>query len=222
MTRKNTFISMIMIIVLVGCTKTQINDSLVKASPINQSATATVLSANVKDKSFAECVQKELENYIPILRFIPEDKFREALFPWFEPSTSSQTMEDLGSMMNNLLVQDRIRSIGIRFVIFVAGHESKGKFGGPFFAGGSYGGVGALGYTSSDRKSEISAVIWDIKEMASLGDVQVEKSGSFKWIGLFLPIPIPDSTRSGACSETAKRISNCLTGKTSRTVNSDY
>ena len=221
MTRKNTFIFMIMIIVLAGCAKTQINDSLVEISHINQPATATVLSANVKDKSFAECVQKELENYIPILKFIPEDKFREALFPWFEPSTSPQSIEGLGSMMNNLLVQDRIRSIGIRFVIFVAGHESKGKFGGPFFAGGGYGAVGALGYTSSDRKSEISAVIWDIKEMASLGDVQVEKSGSFKWIGLILPIPIPDSTRSGACSEAAKRISNCLTGKTARTGNSD-
>ncbi|MFC1534800.1 hypothetical protein ACFL7M_15710 [Thermodesulfobacteriota bacterium] len=208
-----------LILIIFSCAKTQVKDSLIESPHINQPVSATVLSKNVKDKSFADCVKKELKNNISTLKFIPEDKFREALFPWFEPSTYPKSVEKLGSMMNNHLVQDRIQSIGIRFIIFVGGYESKEKFGGPFIVAGGFGAVGALGYTSSDRKSEISAIIWDVKEMASLGDVQVEKSGSFKWIGIILPIPIPDFTKSKACSETAKRLSNCLTGKRSHTGN---
>ena len=67
-----------------------------------------------------------------------------------------------------------------------------------------------LGYTSSDRKSEISAVIWDLEKRVSLSEVKSEKSGSFRWIGLILPIPIPDATESEACRETAEQIGNCL------------
>ena len=165
------------ILVFVGCTKTHVKDSLLRTPRINQPATATVLSINVKDKIYAKCVQKELENYISILKLIPEDNFREALFPWFELSTCPKSVEELASIMDNHLVQDRIRSIGLRFIIFVGGHESKEEFHGPFLFGADIHGVVFLGYTSSERKNEISAVIWDINEMVSLGDVQVEKSG---------------------------------------------
>lgn len=208
MTRKNIFI--FMILALVSCTKTQVKDSPIETPQINQPAIATVLSTNVTDNTLAECVQRELEIDIPNLKFIPEDKFRDALFPWFEPNTSPQSIEDLGSLMNHPLVQDRIQSIGVHFIIFVGGYQFKGEFGGPFMVVGGFGAAGAFGYISADRKTQITAVIWDFKKKVSLGEVKTEKSGSFKWIGLILPIPIPDASESAACRETAARIWNCL------------
>jgi len=165
---------------------------------------------NPGEEKFANCVQEELAKNVSGLKFIAEDRFRDALFPWFESGTFPRSIEELDLTMNQPLVLDRIQSIGIRFVIYVGGYKSKGKFDGPFMVTGGFGAAGALGYTSADRKTEIKAVVWDLEKRVSLGEVDVEKSGSFKWIGLIIPIPIPDATESAACRETAERISNCL------------
>lgn len=207
---KQALFSILMLILLGGCTKSQINDSLVEPVHLNGPAIATILPLSLGEGHFADCVQAELAKNISEIKFIAGDKFRDALFPWFEPSTFPKNMEDLGATMNQPLVLDRIQSIGIRFIIFVGGHKLKGEFDGPFTFVGGFGAAGAFGYISSDRKTEIKAVLWDLEKMVSLGEVEVEKSGSFKWIGLILPIPIPDVTESSACRETAERIANCL------------
>jgi len=207
---KQVFFFISMIFLLIGCTNSQFKDSLVEPAYSNQPIIVTLLPMNQAEKEFAECVQTELEKNIPALKFIPGDKFRDALFPWFEPNTFPKNIEDLTSTMHQPLVVNRIQSIGIRVVIFVGGYSWKGKFDGPFMVAGGFGAGGAFGYISSDRKTEIKAVLWDLGKIVSLGEVEVEKSGSFKWIGLILPIPIPDVTESEACRETAERISNCL------------
>lgn len=218
---KRAVVIFFMIMVLHGCTKPQVKDSSKGASPVDQPVAATILSTDSEDRGFADCVQRELKNRISGLEFVPEDRFRDALFPWFEPSTAPTEIGQLASIMKKTLVRDRIQSLGIRFVIFVGGFTSKEEFKGPFMVTGGYGAAGALGYTSSDRKTAISAVVWDIKKMASLGDIQVEKTGSFKWIGVILPIPIPDTTKSSACTETAKGISDCIPAKGSLKDQSD-
>ena len=177
---KRTIIFIFMIFVLTGCARPQVKDISKQHSHLSEPASAIVLSINPEDKDFAECVQRELENHITTLTFVPEEKFRDALFPWFEPSTAPKSIEELGSTMNRPLVRNRIQGFGIRFVIFVGGHKSKEKFEGPFIVTGGFGAAGALGYTSSDRKTEISAVVWDLKEMASL-----KKWGQKKWGQIF-------------------------------------
>ena len=199
--------------VVFGCSKSQVKDYLVEPTYSNQLTIVTILPISGVDKKYAECVKMELANNISELKIIPEEIFRDALFPWFESSTAPKSIEDLGTTMNRPLVLDRIRRIGIRYVIFVGGSKIKEQFSGPFIVVGGFGAAGAFGYTSSDRTTEITAVIWDLEREISLGEVEVEKSGSFKWIGIILPIPIPVFTESNACSEAAKRISNCLTGK---------
>ena len=207
---KQALLFITIIVLSVGCTKSQIKDSLVRPAHSNRPSIATIVPMNPGEEKFANCVQEELAKTDSELTFIAEDRFRDALFPWFEPCTFPRSTEELDSRMNQPLVLDCIQSIGIRFVIFVGGYKLKGEFDGPFTVVGGFNAAGALGYTSAYRKTGIKAAIWDLERRVSLGEVEVERSGSFKWIGLIIPIPIPDATESGACRETAERISNCL------------
>lgn len=215
MKRQLIFISTLTLIVF-GCAKSQVVDTLVQPAYSDQASIVTILPMNLREKKFAECVQAELAKSSPELKFIAEEEFRDALFPWFEPSTIPNSEQELSSMMNHPQVRERIQSIGIRFVIFVGSYKFKGV-NGAFFAVGGFGSAGVFGYTSADRKFKLWAVIWDLEKMVSLGEVEVGKSGSVKLIGIILPIPIKVQffTESGVCRETAERISNCLKGKVS-------
>ena len=76
------FISMISML-LFGCMKSQIEDSLITSSHRYEATTITVLSNNQDDENFAGCLQSELIKVLPDLKIIPEYRFRNDLFPWF-------------------------------------------------------------------------------------------------------------------------------------------
>ncbi|MGB2930596.1 MAG: hypothetical protein WBB70_17035 [Desulfobacterales bacterium] len=212
---KYKFLCILLIVsVIFGCTKSQIKDSLKTHSRSNQYTSATIFPINPKDKDFAECLQRELIEDIPNLKFIPEVKFRDALFPWFEPNTAPKSIEELSALLSKTLVKKRIESLGVELLIFVHGRTEQKEYDGfllhlatPFAYGGSY------GYLSAERGTNITTTVWNLKESFSIGDTDIHAKGKVRWIGLILPVPIPAFTESEACSETAKRISNCITGQ---------
>jgi hypothetical protein len=215
---KYKFFSILIIVsVIFGCTKLQIKDSLKAHSLSNQYTTAVIFPSYLKDKEFAECVQKELIEDIPNLKFIPEDKFRDALFPWFEPNTAPKSIEELSALVSKTLVKKRIENLGVEFLIFVHGRTEQKEYDGFLLHMIGYGYGGSYGYLSAERGTHIITTVWDLKESVSIGDTDIYSKGKVRWLGLILPVPIPAFTESEACSETAKRISNCLTGKGSPT-----
>jgi len=203
------FISTI-IIVIFGCTKSQIKDSLKAHFRTNQYTTATIFPINLKDKKFAECVQEKLKDDLKYLKFVPGEKFREALFPWFEPNTAPKTIEELSILLTKPMVKKRIESLGVELLIYVHGHTKmydEANDGSPFCLVHTY-----------QRETHIWTTVWDIKEIVRLGDTDISYEGTVV-LGAFVILPIihPVLSESSACNETAKRISNCLKGKDSST-----
>ena len=197
--------------VIFGCTKSQVKDSLKTHSRANQYTTATIFPINLKDKEFAECVQEELKDDLKYLKFFPGDKFREALFPWFEANTAPQNIEELSALLKKTLVQKRIESLGVEILIYVHGYTKMYDegFGGYPYVGGLY---------SAERETHIWTTVWDLKEMVRVGDTDISFQGTvYGGIAVVVPFAILAFTESSACKETAKRISNCLTGKVSPT-----
>ena len=143
------------------------------------------------------------------MKIVPEDKFRDALFPWFESNTFPNDIDELSNLMNNDFVRERIESLGVRFVILIHGLTAQSKLEG----GGGGVGVAAVGILAAERETRIHATVWDLNEVVSLGDVNAESQGDVGTIIIGLPIPMLAFTESTACSEVAKQISNCITGR---------
>jgi len=93
---------LIIVSVIFGCTKSQIKDSLKAHSLADQYTTAAILPINLKGKEFAECVQEELKEDLQYLKFFPGNKFREAMFPWFEPNTAPRNIGTICPTKQNL------------------------------------------------------------------------------------------------------------------------
>ena len=201
---------LLIVSVILGCTKSQIKDSLKEHSRANQYTTVTIFPINRESKEFAECVQEELKEDFQYLKFVSGDKFREALFPWFEPNTAPQNIEELSALLTKPLVKKRIESLGVELLIYVKGYTKNDVQGGgaPMIAVGGGG----------ERETHIYTTVWDIKEIVRVGDTDISFQGTvYGGIAVVVPFAILAFTESSACKETAKRISNCLTGKVSPT-----
>ena len=210
---KNKFLCILIIVsVIFGCTRSEIKDSLKAGSPANQYATATIFPINPEDKEFAECVQEKLKEKLQYLKFIPEDKFREAMFPWFEPNTAPKEIEELSDLLSKALVRKRIESLGVELLVYVHGYSKMNDEG-------AYNILLSMGYYG-ERETHIWTTVWDLKEIVRVGDTDISFKGSAGG-GIFIVPPfvyiIPAFTETSACGETAERISNCLKGKVSNT-----
>jgi hypothetical protein len=181
-----------------------------ECSRANQYTTATVLSIDRVDNKFAECVQKKLKKYLQYIKFIPGEKFREALFPWFEPDTAPKEIEELSALLSKTIVKKRIDSLGVELLIYVQGFTETHDAG--------VGGMHCLIVYSAERVTNISTTVWDLKEIVHIGDTNIFRQGPVH-AGCLLIIPfiIPTFTESDACGETAKQIYDCLTSKVPQT-----
>ena len=200
----------------VGCTTFNLQDTIKGSLHIASYQAIAVLPQGVSpdDMDVAECVARKVQRTTPTPRVIPAQEFRDALFPWFEPTTAPNTPDELGSLLDKRLVQERIVSLGVRYVIFLSGTTAQGDFGGPFFCGGGYGGGGCFGYIAADRKSHISATIWDLEEADSPGTVDVETSGTIVVPAFILPFFVtPAMTETYACSVMGERLARFISGE---------
>jgi hypothetical protein len=201
---------LIIISIIFGCTKSQIKDSLKARHPEDQYTTATIFPINLESKEIAECIQGKLKEDLQYLKFVSGERFREALFPWFESNTAPQNIEELSALLSKTLVQKRIESLGVELLIYVIGYtRSRGES-----TSGSM--IGLV--VSAERETHIWTTVWDLKEIVRVGDTDISFKGPIGGgiIGI-VPFVVLAFTESSACNETAKRISNCLTGKDSIT-----
>jgi hypothetical protein len=198
--------------IILSCTKSQIKESL-KAPPLtNHYITATILPINLEGKEIAECIQKELKEDLQYLKFFPGDRFRENLFPWFEPNTAPQNIEELSALLTKPLVRKRIEGTGVELLICLHGYTKEYDI----VSGGCWIALGG----GAKRETHIKTTLWDLKNIISLGDVDISfkgtTAGGITIIPPFIYV-IPAFTETKACKETAKRISDYLTGKDSST-----
>jgi hypothetical protein len=211
---KYKFLCILLIVsVIFGCgMKSQIKDSLRRCSGANQYTTVTIFPIHPEAKEFAECIQKELKEDLQYLKFFPGDKFREVMFPWFEPNTAPKYTEELSALLSKTLIKNHIESLGVELLIYVNAYTKKIDEDGDFIIIGVF-------YTD-ERETHIQTTVWDLKEIVRVGDTDISFKGTEFFVLTFIPpflIPVPTFTDRSACKETAKRISNCLTGKDSIT-----
>lgn len=171
-------------------------------------------SQDFDDDEVENCIRPAMHSVNPKLCFVPAKQFRENLYPYFTPRTTSHDLQGYKSVLDKAAVQQRIDSLGVRYVIILTkGWTDTGWHGG-IICGGGYGGGGCLGLSWWDRKSELGFAIWDLRAKSHVGNVQSEAKGTGIMPAFLLPIPLyVPATKSAACNELGVRLAKLLSGQ---------
>ncbi|HXV09195.1 MAG TPA: hypothetical protein VD839_00175 [Burkholderiales bacterium] len=166
------------------------------------------------DDGWMSCMEDGLREGAPTLRFIESERFRDALFPWFEPSVQQPaTPEAWAKRLSEPAISDNAVQIGATYVLFIGGHTENGPMNGSLSCGGGPGAMGCFGFTTGARLTKMRVTLVDLARKELVGDVEVSESGSFSWLGVVLPIPIISATEADACRRALDNVLGLLDGR---------
>lgn len=186
----------------------------------DEALTFVALSKSISEDLVA-CVEGALSEQELDLTIVPSRQFRDSLFPWFEPSTAPRSDDDLVSLMDRPAVFRRIDDLGLRYVVsLTGGSETVGNDGWGGCAGG-YAAVACVGGAEVERKTELTAAVYDLTARQSVGEVTATGSGTFEaGLILFVPYILVSTTEADTCHALAHRVGAYIVGTSSDSVES--
>lgn len=167
-----------------------------------------LLPASRGAQRWVECVSDALDDKTRA-RIVGADRFRDALFPWFETSTLPDTAEGLAQRIRRALAHAGTQSTLYPTLALIGG-DTTNQFKGPFYCGGNAMGAGCLGAASGERKTVIRVAIWDLQRATQTTEFESSESGTSILLGLVLPIPLIAATEGRACELAASGLSQAL------------
>ena len=160
-------------------------------------------------ESWAECMSSALrEGPLPI---VETKAFRDAVFPWFEPSVYQPTTSRAwAGRLGNGLIRAGAREAGARYVLFVGGSTIEGESEGPLLGVGGAAGAACFGWTSADRNTYLKLKLVDLMSGEVRGEIENSESGSSTLACFFVPVPIISMTETRACYGAAAKVREVL------------
>ncbi len=204
-------------IIASGCVTTRVEEYFTQ-QPIMDSDDVVVILTNRQDalveteKSFSSCVHSALASRGAGDRVIPEQDFRDALFPWFESRLAPNKPEALPQMMKNPRIAERIEAMNVRYLVWIHGESERSNQQGAMSCSISTAGGGCVGLVSWDNDSNYEASIWDLREGESMGIISSEAAGTTVIPAIGLPIPLIARTQTASCKGLADQLSTMLNG----------
>jgi len=165
-------------------------------------------AASKTDYDFVECVSKSLASDDFGVQVVPEQTFVDALYPYFETSSAPMQAQALGALQQEPAVVEKLADLGARYIVWMRGNTETVDRSGSFTCSIGPGGGGCFGLASWTDQGTYKADVWDIKNVADAGTIDVESSGTSHLAGLIVPIPMLASVESDACEAMATEIVN--------------
>jgi len=166
------------------------------------------------EDTFIECVSSKMQrgkNGIPVHS---EGEFRDILFPWLEPRTAPQKVEDLPDLLARPGVATRIASTDVRYIIWIQGDTEQTSSGGSLSCAAGPGGAGCFGLAWWEDEAAYEATIWDIQEGIRAGKVSTSVNGTSVIPAVVIPVPMIARTRTAACKGLSKQLGTFIAGGT--------
>ena len=163
-------------------------------------------NGNNTEGKFIDCIDKQLGKGRRSMTVIPDEDFRDAFYPWFEPRTAPKTPADLPSLLAEPAVVDRINETGLRYIVWVEGSTEALEGGGNISCSVGPGGGGCFGLMWWEKDSDYEASVWDLRQVASAGQVAADVNGMSIMPAVVIPVPLIAPTQTTAC----KRLSDQL------------
>ena len=203
---------------LFACTTTQTKHETSQVRPLGSGERIALIGdvngkSEFSDTEAYDCLSDEILGIMPKLTIVKPDDFRNQLFPYFSGSTAPHSADEYKALLNNPLVSQRIRAMGIRYLITLVESKTDSDYNNGIFCGGGYGGGGCIGLGLWDRNTRLKAQIWNLKNGNLDGNVQTQAEGTGVMPALLLPIPVYfPATEAATCKELSEIIGKILSG----------
>lgn len=200
-----------------GCVSSRIEQSRDSSTGILSGEAMVLLgraSYNEKEteESFTECLAAALNQGANPIRLIPQEQFKDELYPWFEPRTAPTSADELGKLFAQPGVQSRIDESRVRYLAWIDGDTVTIDSGGSMSCTISSFGGGCFGMSYWEEDASYEASIWDLQSMTSMGQISADATGTSYLAGLVLPIPILARPGNAACKGLANQLRDFITG----------
>lgn len=221
------FVALIMIsLFLAGCRSVQVTED--RKSPtavatgeavtviLNFSSSESPADAHAAEEKFSACVTRVLRRKHSHIRIVPADEFRSVAFPGLDVEAAPRSPESFFILPGNREFQTRITPLGIRYLVIIGGETETRPGWGDILCGGGYGGGGCIGLKTWKKTSRLGAVVIDLKQAVTAGEVKSTVSGHH-WIAILavFPLGLPTFTEGRACYELGEAVARFITGAVS-------
>ncbi len=159
------------------------------------------------EAGFISCIGNKLSNG-NIVSVYSEEGFIDQLYPWFEPRTAPLKLARMKQILQEPMISARIRSLDIRYMIWVDGKTEVTDRKGAMSCAIGPGGGGCFGFAAWDKVSEFEAIIWDLEDINEEGRVRVDARGSSYVISILVPVPFLARVQAQACDGLGKQLSS--------------
>jgi hypothetical protein len=201
-----------------GCVSSRIEQSRDAATGIVSGEAMVLLgraSYNEKqtEESFTDCIADALNQGANPITLIPQETFKDDLYPWFEPRTAPTSADELGKLFMQPGVRDQIDASNVRYLAWIDGDTITIDSGGSMSCTISSFGGGCFGMSYWEEDASYEASIWDLNSMTATGQISADATGTSYLAGLVLPIPILARPGNAACKGLASQLRAFIVGE---------
>ena len=200
-------------LLITSCSTTRIDQEVNAAYSIEDGESIVVLSdsyhtGNKTENDFMDCLNRSLSKKQDQFNVISTTEFQNIFYPWFEPSTAPQNIEDLPKLLGKQIIKDKLDELEIKYLVKVTGETKTNASSGALSCAAGPGGGGCFGFAWWDDTSAYNASVWDLSQETSVGNVSANVTGTSMIPAIIIPIPILARTQSNACDGLSDQIVN--------------
>ena len=121
MTSSKKYIVLLSFVIMTGCSTTRIDEEVNTAFTISGDESIVLLSnsyhtGNQTELDFMDCLNSSISKKQNTFEIIPTKQFQNLFYPWFEPSTAPQNIEDLPKILGNELIKNQLSEMKIKYL----------------------------------------------------------------------------------------------------------
>ena len=207
----------LLLILLGGCSATTTIDEYRPTSePIALDADEQVVVLGRRDaghyetdREFIDCVAQRMRG--SDISVLPEERFIDAIYPWFEPRTAPKGLPRLKKLMQDPMIKTAVNQQSVRYLVWLDGSTETVEKGGSISCAVGPGGGGCFGFAQWDKLSVYEAIVWDLEELQEMGRLRVDSEGTSYLIGAVAPIPLLTPVKSDACASLGNQLKTFFT-----------
>ena len=198
-------------LLITSCSTTRIDQEVNAAYSIKDGESIVVLSdsyhtGNKTENDFMDCLNRSLSKKQDQFNVISTTEFQNIFYPWFEPSTAPQNIEDLPKLLGKQIIKNKLDELEIKYLVKVTGETKTNASSGALSCAAGPGGGGCFGFAWWDDTSSYEASVWDLSQETSVGNLSANVSGTSVIPAIVIPIPILARTQSNACEGLTQQI----------------